>query len=462
MNQIDLSATNDPNGSKAPKRHQATVEQAYALARVVALSPRPMTRAEIVAGMGGSDAHFATVLRWLEVAQKLGLVAREGLSRATVYVAAPGFRASMVAQEMAKPVTRRPKVGYSREFLEAYRPNKMSYLGDARLGALALKCKPGSSPMRAMDERKLASFMADLAYSSSKLEGNTYSYKATLLLVEEGVAASGHDAEEAAMLINHYDAARFLIKHINYPPRQGDPAVSAFDIRSLHAMLSHDLLPDPRRCGQLRVGAVEIGESSYIPLSMVSEIEACFNYVLSTASAIENPFEQAFFLLVHLPYLQPFDDCNKRTARVGCNIPLLRAGALPMSWHDTSTKEFVDGVLSVYEHNDTYALAEVFSEGYARSAERFAVVHRSIRPAMVSSTYRRQIRDAIVEVVGGEALTVPESVRPEDASEFLGYVNERLAALRENETLGPAYGIDREQLSLWVGRSRTRREVEAG
>jgi hypothetical protein len=30
--------------------------------------------------------------------------------------------------------------------------------------------------------------------------------------------------------------------------------------------------------------------------------------VVDTAAAIHNPFEQAFFAMVHLPYLQPFED----------------------------------------------------------------------------------------------------------------------------------------------------------
>ncbi len=412
-----------------------------------------MSRAEIVAAIGSTDVHLATVLRWLEVAIHLGLVCRQGKSRATGYVAAEAVRAQMVAQQMAKPATHRAKVGYRRDFLDEYRPNKSSYLGAERIGRLHKKCRPGTSPIRRMDERQLASFMADLAYSSSKLEGNTYSYKATLLLVEEGVATSGHNAEEAAMLINHYDAARFLIKSIDFPPGEGDPFVSAFDIRSLHAMLSHDLLPDPRRCGQLRVDGVEIGESSYIPLSLGPEIESCFNQVLQTAAEIVDPYEQALFMLVHLPYLQPFDDCNKRTARVSCSIPLLRAGVLPMSWHDTKTKDFIDGVLAVYEYNDTYALAEVFTEGYSRSAERFAIAHRSIRPSLVATTYRKQIRDAIAGVVSGEGLLMPAGVRPEDAGEFLAYVNDRLAALRENDTLGAAYGLGRAQVAAWRAES---------
>jgi hypothetical protein len=43
--------------------------------------------------------------------------------------------------------------------------------------------------------------------------------------------------------------------------------------------------------------------------------------LLDTAAAIQDPFEQALFAMVQLPYLQPFDDVNKRVSRLSANIP---------------------------------------------------------------------------------------------------------------------------------------------
>ena len=37
-------------------------------------------------------------------------------------------------------------------------------------------------------------------------------------------------------------------------------------------------------------------------------ISECFQQILDTAEAITCPLEQAFFVMVHLPYLQPFED----------------------------------------------------------------------------------------------------------------------------------------------------------
>ena len=61
-------------------------------------------------------------------------------------------------------------------------------------------------------------------------------------------------------------------------------------------------------------------------------IEECFDQVLATTAAIEDPFEQAFFFMVHAPYLQPFDDVNKRVSRLAANIPLIKANLSPLTF----------------------------------------------------------------------------------------------------------------------------------
>ena len=429
-------------------RYNPSLEKAETLAGVLVEARRPLTRSDLSEALG-LPVDKATLCRWIHLALEEKMISRNGLARAAIYEPTPEFRAQFNSRRLAAPVTRRPRVGYEREFLLDYVPNKSSYLGETRLAALHRKCPIGSSPTNEMDERGLTSFMADLAYSSSKLEGNTYSYKAMLKLVDEGVEASGHDPEEAAMLLNHYEAAGFLARNIAYPPRDGDPSITRFEICSLHTMLSFNLLPDPRRCGQIRVDRVEIGESAYIPLSGGADLAFCFEKALAKAAAINDPYEQAMFLLVHLPYLQAFDDCNKRTARVACSIPLLRAGVVPMSWHDTKGEEFIEGILSVYEYNDTYKLAEVFSEGYARSAERFALAYRPVKPSMIAMLYRKQVRKAISDVVAGDDLCVPDSVKPTDAGEFLLHVTTHLDALRENSELAAAYGLSKPEIQAW-------------
>ena len=75
-----------------------------------------------------------------------------------------------------------------------------------------------------------------------------------------------------------------------------------------------------RRLRRLPVG---ITHSRYRPLED--------QFAIAKAAGIADPVEQSFFLLIHIPYLQAFDDVGKRTSRVSSNIPLLKADLAPMT-----------------------------------------------------------------------------------------------------------------------------------
>ena len=79
---------------------------------------------------------------------------------------------------------------------------------------------------------------------------------------------------------------------------------------------------------------VMIGSSVYTPIAIPQVIEERFDTLLAKAEAIPDPIEQSFFVMVHLPYLQPFIDVNKRTSRLAANIPLIRANLCPLSFVD--------------------------------------------------------------------------------------------------------------------------------
>jgi Fic family protein len=63
-------------------------------------------------------------------------------------------------------------------------------------------------------------------------------------------------------------------------------------------------------------------------------IDECFNQMLATTAAIDDLFDQASFLIVQLPYLQPFDDVNKRMSRLAAYISFIKHNLLPLSFID--------------------------------------------------------------------------------------------------------------------------------
>lgn len=244
-------------------------------------------------------------------------------------------------------ITERIPVGYQREFLDDYRPNTSAYLTPEirqhlyRLGKTPQMAQPAGTYARQILQRLLI----DLAWASSRLEGNTYSLLETEKLVELGQMAEGKNAAETQMILNHKAAIEFLVDtadQINLNP---------MILRNLHALLADNLLPNPIACGQLRTNPVSIGGSVYHPLEVGLLIQENFKQILATANAITDPFEQAFFLMVHLPYLQPFDDVNKRVSRLSANIPLMKHNLCPLSFVDVPESAYIDGILGVYELN---------------------------------------------------------------------------------------------------------------
>ena len=141
---------------------------------------------------------------------------------------------------------------------------------------------------------------------------------------------------------------------------------------NLHALLSNNLLSDPEATGRLRRIVVGIEKSAFHPLEVPQLIQECFDQILATADAITNPFEQAFFMMVQLPYLQPFDDVNKRVSRLAANIPLIKANLSPLSFTEVPIKTYTEAILGVYEMNQIDLLKDVFIWAYERSASRYA------------------------------------------------------------------------------------------
>jgi Fic family protein len=129
-------------------------------------------------------------------------------------------------------------------------------------------------------------------------------------------------------------------------------------------------------------------------------IDECFQQILDTAAAITDPFEQAFFAIVHLPYLQPFEDVNKRVSRLAVNLPLIRDNLSPLSFVDLPESAYIDGILGVYELNRIELLRDVFVWAYERSCARYSAVRQSLgEPDQFRLRYRPLVAETIGKIV---------------------------------------------------------------
>ncbi len=303
--------------------------------------------------------------------------------------------AKAIREKVRAPIQQRAPVGYQRAFLDAYQPNVTHYLpAEVRQHLLEIGRLPGDDRLAGTFARTIYDrLLIDLSWNSSRLEGNTYSLLETERLIEFGEAAAGKDALEAQMILNHKAAIQLLINQAD------DIGFNRYTILNLHALLSDNLLADPQASGRLRNMPVGIKGTAYYPLEIPQLIEECFESILNTADAIKDPFEQAFFALVQLAYLQGFQDVNKRVARLAANIPLIRGSFCPLSFVDVPEQAYIDGVLAVYELNRVELLRDVFVWAYERSSARYSAVRQSFgEPDPLRLRYRILI-DEIVSFV---------------------------------------------------------------
>jgi fido (protein-threonine AMPylation protein) len=164
--------------------------------------------------------------------------------------------------------------------------------------------------------------------------------------------------------------------------------------------LSENLLPNPADEGRIRQHAVEIGKSVFRPLAVPAMIEELLDLVLAKACQIEDPFEQSFFVLVHLPYLQPFADVNKRTSRLAANLPLIEANLCPLTFLDVPEQAYSRAMLGVYELTRIELLRDLYVWAYERSTQEYLAIKQDLaEPDPLRLAYRDLIKQTIHAVV---------------------------------------------------------------
>jgi hypothetical protein len=351
-----------------------------------------------------------------------------------------------------QPRQLRKPVSYQIKFLEQYQPNQSAYLPASlreqlrHLGRSPVEQTPAGTFARDILNRLLI----DLSWASSQLEGNTYSRLDTERLIELGQAAEGKDALETQMILNHKAAIEYLVRDTEHAD------INTETIIALHALLSDGLMPDPLSCGQIRRRAVEIGGSVYLPIALPQRLEELLNIVMRMAMEIRDPFEQAFFLMVHLPYLQPFEDVNKRVSRLAANIPFIRQNLCPLSFIDVPQQAYVDGVIAVYELNRVELLRDVFVWAYARSCQQYVAVQQQLVPP---DTFRLRYRNELAQVISSivrnglapnEAAiraAMPGNVAAEDQPGFVKLVMAEFNSLHAGNAI--RFGLRPLEFSAW-------------
>ncbi|WP_353189074.1 Fic family protein [Pseudomonas sp.] len=402
------------------------------------IAAHPGAGREAIRRGAAPDASDTTLWRALRRMVEEGRLEVAGKGRATGYTIAGS---SVVRAHLSTPYNRRPPVTYRKDFLDSYIPGKTWYVAETDRARLREAGQPvgGALPAGTYARRVLEQLLVDLSWASSRMEGNTYDILQTERLIRFGEEAAGKDRKEALMILNHKEAIQYVVDNLDRI------TLSRADLFNIHALLSDGLLNDPGMAGRLRGLPVGISYSSYRPLDDAITIAEEFDIVLHKARQITEPFEQSFFLLVHIPYLQAFADINKRTSRIASNIPLLKADLAPLSFVTMNDSDYINGLIGVYELNNVALLREVYIDSYLASAEKYRILRAEVEtPEKAALAYRDFVREAVRRCVldfkafqadAVAAMAAEAGIPDGDRAAVVAYIGEQVRGLHDGNAI---------------------------
>jgi hypothetical protein len=346
--------------------------------------------------------------------------------------------AESIKQAVSVPLETRQPVSYNFEFLKKYKPNETFYLSE---GIRKLLKKLGTppdgeqQPVGTYAKKIFHRLLIDLSWNSSRLEGNTYSLLDTKNLIDFSKKAPGKSLFETQMILNHKAAIEFLVEGAS------ELQMDRHTIVSLHALLANNLL-SPESTGRLRMIPVGVAKTVYHPLENPHLVEEYFQQIINTANVILDPFEQAFFIMVHIPYLQAFEDVNKRVSRLALNIPFIKNNLSPLSFIGVSEQAYIDGLVGVYELNKVELMRDIFVWAYERSAAHFGAIKQSLgEPDPFRLRYHAEMIEIISEIIklkiSKESIDsfvrewIHIKIPAEDRNQLIKVINEELKGLHE-------------------------------
>lgn len=323
---------------------------------------------EIFEGIG-QIAAYATVRRDLAKLVDDGVLLLVGKGKSSRYMLSPAY-------ELFQPIDlnayfdkeideRQIHESYNFDLIEKtlsgvplFTRSEITYL-DARQKVFAENLSKLSAAQYRKEMERLG---VDLSWKSSQIEGNTYSLLETERLLLEKETAAGKSKDEAVMLLNHKDALDFILDNPDYLSE-----LTVAKIETIHSILVKELAVDRN----IRTRRVGITGTNYRPLDNEFQIREALEQTCRLINDKTCVFEKALLILLLISYIQPFNDGNKRTARIVGNAMLIANGYCPLSFRTVDSIEYKKAMLLFYEQNNISAFKQIFIEQFAFAVDTY-------------------------------------------------------------------------------------------
>ncbi|MBU1159823.1 Fic family protein [Patescibacteria group bacterium] len=214
-------------------------------------------------------------------------------------------------------------------------------------------------------EREWERLTIELSWKSSRIEGNTYSLIDTEVLIKENKEAEGHKKEEAAMIINHKKTLDYIFAN----PKKFKK-ISLREIENLHSLIVKNLSV---KTG-LRKKLVGIVGTRYRPLDNYYQVREAMEKTIKAVNNSKDPFSKALAAILLISYIQPFEDGNKRTARLLGNALLYAHSACPLSFRSVNESDYKKAVIIFYEQMSARFFKELFVEQFKFAVDNYFLV----------------------------------------------------------------------------------------
>jgi len=319
------------------------------------------------------DAHVErlTLSRDLAELVEREVLVRVGKGRATAYILDPHFRLHEpidVDAYYAQPaLARNAQPVFNHDIFRVLKTDHLfTDVERARIADAQERyrntCDTLAHSSPAILKREWERLVVELSWKSSEIEGNTYSLLETEALLQEARLAPGKSQADAQMILNH----KYALDTI----RALGADYSTCSISSVCAL--HETLVAKLMVGTgFRDHPVGITGTLYRPLPRRPAIELAMQNLMHVCGTHEDPVVRAFILLVMLSYIQPFEDGNKRTARLAADAHLFAHEHPMLSYRTVDSVEYKKAMLLFYEQNNVSYIKRIFIEQYEYAVDNY-------------------------------------------------------------------------------------------
>ncbi|MBU0636630.1 MAG: Fic family protein [Patescibacteria group bacterium] len=319
--------------------------------------------------ISGEDISLVTVKRALSELTEKSILEVSGSGRSTSYGLSVSGRvlADVKAKQYVaiEPDKRYGSNQYNFNLFSNFPSDIFTEEELEKLETATVKYKKRTTDLSSVIQKKeLERLVIELSWKSSKIEGNAYTLLDTEKLLLENKIAPGYSKNETQMILNHKDAFIYIRTHSSQ-----FQTITRKNLEELHSVLVKDLNVNLG----FRSRAVGITGSIYRPLDNVYQITEAVEALSKTVFKSETPYAKALLALLGISYIQPFEDGNKRTARLMTNALLISHSLAPLSYRSVDEEEYKSAVLTFYELNSIVPMKKIFIDQYEFASENYAV-----------------------------------------------------------------------------------------